>query len=162
MNNEERTDENVEEVEEVEEVEVEVRPKRKTVVYTPEQLERKRASIKRALEAKKNKREQMKNELETLQNKVNEIEKKPKQPIYNKSKNTPEVEGLKNDIEELKNLIKSMGQTKDPIKQVIEEPVNQVNKLSFPDLINGSYREKLNNDLRQQMMKRTLDNLFDY
>ena len=150
MNNIEPTDEVNEPEEEQEEEEIiQEKPKRKPVVYTPEQLEKKRASIKRALLAKQNKRENMKNELEALQLKVKEQEKKP---IYN-TKKTQETNELKTEIQELKNLIISL-------QKPIQQPKQM--KPSMNELINGSYKEQLRNNLEQNIYKKSMNELFDY
>lgn len=136
------------------------KPKRKHKPLTPEQLEKKRLSIQKAREQKKGYKE----ELQKYQQKEKEAEKEKvvvEKPIEEKPKK-PKKQIIREVIKE-----EFETDSEDTEEEVVERVI--VKKIPRPpkefsknDLVSQTYRERLQEQLKQEKMKMIYNSLFDY
>ena len=126
---------------------------RKKMTFTPEQLEKKRASMNKAREHRNKKITDLQTEIETL--------KKTPEPVLNTKKpiqRKPEIitryecDDEEDDEEEI-------------IERVIirkKKPIQQKPELSKNDLVEKTYKEQLQIQLNNERKKRVMAELFDF
>lgn len=147
----EEVEEQIEEVEEVEEP-IQQKPKKK-MTFTPEQLERKQQSMNKARAFKQKNKE----ELIRLREEVKKKETEPPKPV-------PEVKKKKTKI--IREIVEETESESEEevIERIIVKKKREpyIREPSNNDLVNLSYREKLQQQLKDEKRQMLMASLFDY
>lgn len=147
-----QTEETLNQTEEIDETEeIEEKKPRKKMTFTPEQLEKKRLSLQKARDIRNSKIKSQNEEIKKLKEEAKPavVEKKKKQII-------------------IKEVVKEEYET-DPESEpeivervVIKKVPRPKTEPSKNDMINLTYRERLQEQLKNEKMKILMNSLFDY
>lgn len=156
MKQTEDNEEQTEEIEETEEV-LEKKP-RKKMVFTEEQLVKKRLSLQRAREIRNNKIKSQNEEIQKLKEekaKPKVVEKPVEEEVKQKKKKViREIVKYETDSDE--------EDVEYEDKIIIKKKPREPKELSKNSLIQLTYRERLQEQLKQEKMKVLMGSLFDF
>lgn len=152
MSQTEETLNQTEEIDEPEEI-IEKKP-RKKMTFTPEQLEKKRLSLQKARDIRNSKIKSQDEEIKKLKEeaKPTVVEKKKKQIIIKEVVK----EEYESDEESEPEIVERV------IVKKVPRPKAALAEPSKNDMINLTYRERLQEQLKNEKMKILMNSLFDY